>query len=136
MTFDAEPLKATPYEYFDRQCFIACDADEPGIKFCIEHVGDENIVFNTDYPHADAPDPVGAGAQHDEPAYIRRLEAEDNVGQLNPSLRPPPAGGLQRRLNPVCLKRVGAGRMGSSSPLLLLSEICCVRFEYWPRKRP
>lgn len=57
VTFDADPLKATPYEYFDRQCYIACDADEPGIKFAIEHVGDNNIVFNTDYPHADAPDP-------------------------------------------------------------------------------
>lgn len=57
VTFDAPPLDASPWEYFDRQCFIACDADEIGINFCIEHVGDNNIVFNTDYPHADAPDP-------------------------------------------------------------------------------
>jgi len=56
-TYDSEPLKATPWEYFQRQCFIAADADELGIKFCIEHVGDDKIVFNTDYPHADAPDP-------------------------------------------------------------------------------
>ena len=57
VTFDADPLQATPYEYYVPQCFIACDADEPGIKFATEHVGDNNIVFNTDYPHADAPDP-------------------------------------------------------------------------------
>jgi len=57
VTFDAEPLKASPQEYFRRQCFIACDADEPSIKFTTEYIGDDNIVFNTDYPHADAPDP-------------------------------------------------------------------------------
>jgi predicted TIM-barrel fold metal-dependent hydrolase len=57
VTFDADPLGATPFEYFNRQCFIAADADELGIKFAIEHVGDDRIVFNTDYPHADAPDP-------------------------------------------------------------------------------
>ena len=56
-TFDADSLQATPKEYFLRQCFIACDADEIGVKFCIEHVGDNNIVFNTDYPHFDAPNP-------------------------------------------------------------------------------
>jgi predicted TIM-barrel fold metal-dependent hydrolase len=55
--FDAEPIMSMPSEYFQRQCFVACDADESGIKFCIEQLGDDNIVFNTDYPHADAPDP-------------------------------------------------------------------------------
>jgi predicted TIM-barrel fold metal-dependent hydrolase len=57
VTFDDKPLRAGPREYFQRQCFIACDADEPSIEFCISYIGDDNIVFNTDYPHADAPDP-------------------------------------------------------------------------------
>ncbi|MBM3926183.1 MAG: amidohydrolase [SAR202 cluster bacterium] len=56
-TYHGEPLKATSWEYFQRQMFIACDADELGIDFLIKHVGDERIIFNTDYPHADAPDP-------------------------------------------------------------------------------
>ena len=62
-TFDAQPLKESPQEYFKRQCYIACDADEPSIKFTIEYIGDDNIVFNTDYPHADAPDPWEPVAQ-------------------------------------------------------------------------
>ena len=55
--FDETPLKATPQEYFARQCYVAADADEPSIGFVINYVGDDNIIFNTDYPHPDAPAP-------------------------------------------------------------------------------
>jgi predicted TIM-barrel fold metal-dependent hydrolase len=54
---DEKPLQATPQEYFQRQCFVAADADEPSIDFVINYIGDENIIFNTDYPHPDAPAP-------------------------------------------------------------------------------
>ena len=57
LTFYTDPLKASPEEYFRRQCFVACDVDEPGISFAIDQLGDERIVFNTDYPHFDAPNP-------------------------------------------------------------------------------
>jgi predicted TIM-barrel fold metal-dependent hydrolase len=53
--FDEHPLKATPQEYFKRQCAVAADADEPSIKYVVDYLGDDNIVFNTDYPHPDAP---------------------------------------------------------------------------------
>jgi predicted TIM-barrel fold metal-dependent hydrolase len=53
--FDEHPLKATPQEYFRRQCAVAADADEPSIKYVVDYLGDDNIVFNTDYPHPDAP---------------------------------------------------------------------------------
>ena len=46
-----------PQEYFARQCYVAADADEPSIGFVINYVGDDNIIFNTDYPHPDAPAP-------------------------------------------------------------------------------
>jgi len=55
--FDEKPLQATPQEYFQRQCFVAADADEPSIDFVINYIGDANIIFNTDYPHPDAPAP-------------------------------------------------------------------------------
>lgn len=57
LTFYNEPLRSSAREYFRRQCFIACDVDEPGIGFAIDYVGDDRIVFNTDYPHFDAPNP-------------------------------------------------------------------------------
>ena len=54
--FDQQPLKLTPREYFKRSCAIAADADEPTIKYTVDYLGDDsNIVFNTDYPHPDAP---------------------------------------------------------------------------------
>ena len=53
--FDEHPLGCTPQEYFLRQCAVAADADEPSIKYVVDYIGDDNIVFNTDYPHPDAP---------------------------------------------------------------------------------
>jgi predicted TIM-barrel fold metal-dependent hydrolase len=38
-------------EYFKRQCFIAADPDDPGIKQVIDYLGDENIVTATDFCH-------------------------------------------------------------------------------------
>ena len=53
--FDEAPPKLSPQEYFKRQCAVAADADEPSIKYVVDYIGNENIVFNTDYPHPDAP---------------------------------------------------------------------------------
>jgi predicted TIM-barrel fold metal-dependent hydrolase len=53
--FDEHPLKLTPQEYFLRQCAVAGDSDEPSLKYVVDYLGDNNIVFNTDYPHPDAP---------------------------------------------------------------------------------
>jgi len=41
-------------EYFARQCFISCDPAEKGIPAFISQLGDENLVFASDYPHPDA----------------------------------------------------------------------------------
>ncbi len=57
MAFYDNPLDASPKDYFLRQCAIAADADEDTIKFVVDYIGNDNIVFNTDYPHADAPAP-------------------------------------------------------------------------------
>ena len=55
VVFDQEPLKLTPQEYFKRNCAVAADADEHSLRYVIDYIGDENLVFNTDYPHPDAP---------------------------------------------------------------------------------
>ena len=49
------PLK--PSEYFKRQCFVACDPDEGTLPYVAETLDGANVVFNTDYPHPDAPFP-------------------------------------------------------------------------------
>ena len=49
------PLK--PSEYFLRQCSVSCDADEGTLSLAVEYLEGANIIFNTDYPHPDAPFP-------------------------------------------------------------------------------
>ena len=44
-------LKLSPIEYFQRQCYISADQDDPGIKQVIEVLGDDNIVTATDFAH-------------------------------------------------------------------------------------
>ncbi|MQG73254.1 MAG: amidohydrolase [SAR202 cluster bacterium] len=57
MWFDEDPLPLLPSEYFKRQCYVACDPDEGSLKGAVLLVGEDNIVWNTDYSHPDAPDP-------------------------------------------------------------------------------
>ena len=47
--------KATATEYFRRQCFISGDPDETAAPFIIDHVGADNFMWATDYPHPDHP---------------------------------------------------------------------------------
>jgi predicted TIM-barrel fold metal-dependent hydrolase len=55
-----ERLPLQPTEYFLRQCSIACDSDERALKQVVEYLGGENMVWNSDYPHPDAPEPAEA----------------------------------------------------------------------------
>ncbi|MEY2455566.1 MAG: uncharacterized protein QOK06_660 [Acidimicrobiaceae bacterium] len=43
-----------PSEYFVRQCFVSIDPQEPHIDPLVAAIGDESIVWATDYPHADS----------------------------------------------------------------------------------
>lgn len=47
-------LTMLPSEYFARQCFVSADADEHMLEHVIALLGDERIVFSTDYPHPDS----------------------------------------------------------------------------------
>ncbi|MFQ5934138.1 MAG: amidohydrolase family protein, partial [Dehalococcoidia bacterium] len=49
------PMK--PSDYFYRQCSVSCDADEGTLPLVVEYLEGGNIIFNTDYPHPDAPFP-------------------------------------------------------------------------------
>jgi len=43
-----------PSEYFRTNCFLAVEADEHTVKDYVAWFGDDNLVFSTDYPHADS----------------------------------------------------------------------------------
>ena len=57
MWFDAALLPLAPSEYFRRQGFVACDSDEGALAGPINAGWEDHIIWNTDYPHPDAPDP-------------------------------------------------------------------------------
>jgi predicted TIM-barrel fold metal-dependent hydrolase len=54
----AKLLQMPPSEYFRRQCYVSSDADESMLEHVIALLGDDRIVFSTDYPHPDSMYPV------------------------------------------------------------------------------
>jgi predicted TIM-barrel fold metal-dependent hydrolase len=52
--YEAPELRMRPSEYFRRNCFLSVEADETTVKYYLDAFGDENLVFSTDYPHADS----------------------------------------------------------------------------------
>jgi predicted TIM-barrel fold metal-dependent hydrolase len=49
----SERVRMKPSEYFRRQCCIAIEPGEPNLQETIHWVGEENILFGTDFPHFD-----------------------------------------------------------------------------------
>src|SRR5579883_371738 len=47
-------LTMPPSEYFKRQCWVSVDSEETPVRYVIEDMGSDNIVYSTDYPHVDA----------------------------------------------------------------------------------
>ena len=43
-----------PLEYFKRNCYVTTEPDEYLIYHAIEELGDERILFETDFPHPDS----------------------------------------------------------------------------------
>jgi len=58
--FDRPKLKLTPSEYFLRNFYITTSGMnwEPTLKFCIEVLGADRIMWAVDYPYQDHPDAV------------------------------------------------------------------------------
>ena len=54
-------LKLRPTDYFKRQVYVAARGDEMTLPAAVELVGEDNILFNTDYPHPDGTFPWGFG---------------------------------------------------------------------------
>ena len=55
-------IKRPPSEYFQRQCAITCEADEEALGAVVELVGDDRVMWASDYPHYDSEFP-GAVAE-------------------------------------------------------------------------
>jgi predicted TIM-barrel fold metal-dependent hydrolase len=41
-------------DYFLENCVVSVEADEEAAHLYVEHFGDDNVGFSTDYPHPDS----------------------------------------------------------------------------------
>ncbi len=48
------PLGMPPSEYFRRQCWISAEPDEETLSMMVDLLGEDRIVWASDYPHVDA----------------------------------------------------------------------------------
>ncbi len=48
------PLRMPPSDYFRRQCVISADPDESLTGPVLEHLGEDFMIWASDYPHVDA----------------------------------------------------------------------------------
>ncbi len=60
-------LRMSPTQYFNRNVFVAARGDERTLPAVVELVGDENLLFNTDYPHPDGTWPWGMKSLAEQP---------------------------------------------------------------------
>jgi predicted TIM-barrel fold metal-dependent hydrolase len=52
--YEAPDVRMKPSEYLLRNCYLSCEADEAPARHYFDDYGDDNVVFSTDYPHADS----------------------------------------------------------------------------------
>ena len=81
------PLRKKPSEYFKEQCFISADVDEGLVVSVIDYMGDDNIVFSTDYPHIDSRLARGRRHLQGAPGPQAGVPGEDPLDQLRPAVR-------------------------------------------------
>ena len=67
LPFQVPWLKLKPSEYFRRQCYISCEPDEDHLATTVRAVGENRILFASDYPHWDATFPGVARVILDHP---------------------------------------------------------------------
>ena len=76
-------LRSAPVEYFEESFFVSARGDERTLPSVIDLHGDENLLFNTDYPHPDGTWPSGIQALIDQPISdtSRRRIFADNAAR-------------------------------------------------------
>ncbi len=77
-------LTESPTELFKRQCWVSIEPDETPAKYTLDFVGNDQIVFSTDYPHGDSryPEAVDAFLELDIPDEDKRKILWDNCARL------------------------------------------------------
>lgn len=58
----APEMRLRPSEYFARQCWVSFEGDESTLPVLLPFVGEERVVWGSDYPHADSTFPGALAA--------------------------------------------------------------------------
>ena len=82
--FGSPDQKGRPSELFARQCMISFDPDEVGLRFTVEHLGAEKVLWASDYPHPDAKIP---GVVKELEEAVRELPSSAQAEVLGASAR-------------------------------------------------
>jgi len=69
-------LTMKPSAYFKRQCFVSVEADEDFVKQVIDYMGDDTVVFSTDWPHGDSKYP------HAVASFMRLPIADESTRKI------------------------------------------------------
>jgi predicted TIM-barrel fold metal-dependent hydrolase len=78
-------LSLRPSEYFARQCYAVADADESVARLAIDHLGDANLLWSSDFPHHDSTYPGASDTFLDLPGIAdtsKRRILWDNAAAL------------------------------------------------------
>lgn len=81
----AEHLGKEPTEYaLGGNCFITCEPDEPQLQMLVRYVGEDLVVFSSDYPHFDCsfPDTESVFRDHLPDEGLFRKVTVDNPRRL------------------------------------------------------
>jgi len=82
----APEMKLKPSEYFRRQCWISFEADEASLPALLPHIGEQRVVWGSDYPHHDATFPGAVkqlrAAIGPLPSSVRQQLLRDNANAL------------------------------------------------------
>jgi predicted TIM-barrel fold metal-dependent hydrolase len=73
----AETVRRKPSEYFRRQCFVGLEPDEPYLPALAPHIGEDSLLFGTDFPHLDHDDGITDAA-----LALRRSLPEDLMQKI------------------------------------------------------
>jgi uncharacterized protein len=77
-------LTKLPSEHFRDNCYVSAEADEKPARLVVDWMGDNNVVFSTDYPHPDSkfPHAVEKFLSMPLPDEARRKFLWDNCARL------------------------------------------------------
>ena len=83
-SYDHPDLKMEPSEYFRRQCYLSVECDEAPAEIVAKFGLEDNVVFSTDYPHADSKYPLAVERFLEMPLSddVKRKFLWDNCARL------------------------------------------------------